>query len=33
MSTIEIRMGLSDGNAVDLSDMSAWEGYERIQLE
>ena len=26
MSTIEIRKGLSDGNAVDLFDMAAWEG-------
>jgi HlyD family secretion protein len=33
VSTIEIRAGLSEGDAVVLSDMSAWEGYERIRLE
>ena len=33
VSTIEIRTGLSEGDTVVLSDMSAWEGYERIRLE
>ena len=33
VSSIEIRSGLSEGDTVVLSDMSAWEGYERIRLE
>ena len=33
VSMIEIRAGLSEGDAVVLSDMSAWEAYERIRLE
>ena len=33
VSTIEIRAGLSEGDTVVLSDMSAWDAYERIRLE
>ena len=33
VSTIEIRAGLSEGDAVVLSDMSAWDAFERIRLE
>ena len=33
VSTIEIRSGLSDGDKVVLSDMSAWDAYDRIRLE
>ena len=32
VSTIEIRTGLSEGDAVVLSDTSAWGAYERIRL-
>ncbi|MYB52769.1 MAG: HlyD family efflux transporter periplasmic adaptor subunit [Acidobacteriia bacterium] len=33
VSTIEVRSGLSEGNNVVLSDMSAWDAYDRIRLE
>ena len=33
VSTIEIRSGLTDGDKVVLSDMSAWDAYDRIRLE
>ena len=33
VSTIEVRSGLSEGDRVVLSDMSAWDGYDRIRLE
>ena len=33
VSTIEIRTGLSEGDTVILSDMSAWDAYDRIRLE
>lgn len=31
-NTVEVVSGLSDGDQVILSDSSAWEGYDRIQL-
>ena len=33
VSTIEIRSGLSEGDKVVLSDMAAWDEYDRIRLE
>lgn len=33
VSTIEVRSGLSEGDKVVLSDMSAWDAYDRIRLE
>ena len=33
VSTIEIRSGLGEGDKVVLSDMSAWDAYDRIRLE
>ena len=33
VSTIEIRSGLSEGDKVVLSDMSAWDAYDRVRLE
>ncbi|MDE0262054.1 MAG: HlyD family efflux transporter periplasmic adaptor subunit, partial [Bryobacterales bacterium] len=33
VSTIEVRSGLSEGDNVVLSDMSAWDAYDRIRLE
>ena len=33
VSTIEIRSGLDEGDTVVLSDMSAWDSYDRIRLE
>ena len=33
VSTIEIRSGLTEGDRVVLSDMSAWGEYDRIRLE
>ena len=33
VSTIEIRAGLHEGDEVILSDMSAWDAYDRIRLE
>ncbi len=33
VSTIEVRSGLSEGDYVVLSDMSAWDAYDRIRLE
>ncbi len=33
VSTIEVRTGLSEGDTVILSDMSAWDAYDRIRLE
>ena len=33
VSTIEIRSGLSEGDKVVLSDMAAWDAYDRIRLE
>lgn len=32
-STIEIRSGLTEGDKVVLSDMAAWNAYDRIRLE
>lgn len=32
VSTIEVLKGLSEGDRVVLSDMSAWEGYDRVRL-
>ena len=32
-STIEILEGLKTGDQVILSDMSAWDGYDRIRLQ
>lgn len=33
VSRIEIRSGLSEGDEVVLSDMAAWDAYDRIRLE
>ncbi len=33
VSTIEIRAGLGEGDRVVLSDMAAWDEYERVRLE
>ena len=33
VSTIEIRSGLVEGDKVVLSDMSAWDAYDRVRLE
>ena len=33
VSTIEIRAGLNEGDEVILSDMSAWDAFDRIRLE
>ena len=33
VSTIEVRSGLNEGDKVVLSDMSAWDAYDRIRLE
>ena len=33
VSTIEVRSSLSEGDKVVLSDMSAWDAYDRIRLE
>lgn len=33
VSTIEVRAGLSEGDTVVLSDMSAWEAHDRIRLD
>ena len=33
VSTIEVRTGLSEGDTVILSDMSAWDAYDRVRLE
>ena len=33
VSTIEVRTGLREGDTVILSDMSAWDAYDRIRLE
>ena len=33
VSTIEVRSGLEAGNTVLLSDMSAWDAYDRIRLD
>lgn len=33
VSTVEVRSGLSEGDRVILSDMSAWDAYDRIRLE
>jgi HlyD family secretion protein len=33
VSTIEVRSGLEEGDRVILSDMSAWDEYERLQLD
>ena len=33
VSTIEVRSGLRESDTVVLSDMSAWDAYDRIQLE
>jgi HlyD family secretion protein len=32
VSTIEIREGLQTGDQIILSDMSAWDGHERVKL-
>jgi len=32
VNTIEVRSGLNVGDRVILSDMSAWDAYERIKL-
>jgi len=32
VSTIEVRQGLKPGDQVILSDMSAWDGFDRIRL-
>ena len=32
VSTIEVTQGLNVGDRVILSDMSAWDNYDRIQL-
>jgi HlyD family secretion protein len=32
VSTIEVRQGLKPGDEVILSDMSAWDGFDRIRL-
>ena len=33
VSTLEVRSGLTEGDKVVLSDMTAWDAYERIRLE
>jgi multidrug efflux pump subunit AcrA (membrane-fusion protein) len=33
VNTIEIQNGLQAGDAVILSDMSAWDGYDRVRLD
>jgi HlyD family secretion protein len=33
VSTIEVRSGLEEGDRVILSDMSAWDEYERLKLD
>ena len=33
VSRVEVRSGLRAGDSVILSDMSAWDGYDRIRLE
>ena len=33
VSTVEVREGLAEGDKVVLSDMSAWDDYDRIRLE
>ena len=33
VNTVEIRKGLSVGDAVILSDMSAWDNYDRVELK
>ena len=33
VSTIQVRSGLIDGDKVVLSEMSAWDAYDRIRLE
>jgi HlyD family secretion protein len=32
VNTIEVRAGLNVGDRIILSDMSAWDNYERIRL-
>jgi len=32
VNTIEVKSGLNVGDRVILSDMSAWDNYERIKL-
>ena len=32
VSTIEVREGLQVGDQIILSDMSAWDGHDRIKL-
>ena len=33
VNTIEIRSGLAEGDEAVLSDMSAWDAYDRIRLD
>ena len=33
VNTIEVLSGLKDGDQVILSDMSAWDSYDRIRLK
>jgi HlyD family secretion protein len=32
VNVIEVREGLNEGDRVILSDMSTWEGYDRVRL-
>jgi hypothetical protein len=33
VNTVEIRKGLQVGDTVILSDMSAWDNFDRVQLK
>ena len=33
VNTVEIRQGLNVGDSVILSDMSAWDNYDRVELK
>ena len=32
VNTIEVKSGLAEGDQVVLSDMSAWDGFDRVRL-
>jgi HlyD family secretion protein len=32
VNTVEVRKGLNVGDSVILSDMSAWDNYDRVEL-
>jgi HlyD family secretion protein len=33
VNTVEVRKGLNVGDSVILSDMSAWDNYDRVELK